>query len=485
MRIIGLTGGIACGKSTVSGWLGEQLDCRIIDGDQLARQLTGPGGSALPLLREAFGSSVFLSNGTLNRQRLGSLIFSNDSARRKLDDLMAPLLKALTLEELQAARSAGVSLCFLDYPLLFEKGYDELCDSVWCVYLPRPLQMQRLMDRDRITEQEALRRMNAVLSSEEKADRSDIIIDNSGTVSYTLSLLPPLLEAERQKAMTTGEKRRRRSDRYLSREKADESEAEFSMAAWQRDSLSQVSDSLQTPDSIERPAAIRRKASERKVQWVLPAWLLAAIIACSFLLACGTTAQILMHAYLSRQSDRHQAEAQAVLHEYPLEYRDLIESMAAEFNLAPAFVASIVRNESSFQPWAESAVGARGLMQLMPETAEWIARKIKMQSYAFDRMYDPESNVQFGCWYLNYLAALFHGDPVCVACAYHAGQGQVTAWLSDPLISSDGAALDLNSMSDGPTKTYARRVIKAYGIYQTLYFDGADPYDILLPRQSQ
>ena len=399
---------------------------------------------------------------------------------------MSPLLEKLTLAELDAARSAGVSLCFLDYPLLFEKGYDKLCDSVWCVYLPRPLQMQRLMERDRITESEALSRMDAVLSSEEKAERSDVIIDNSGTVSYTLSLLPPLLEEERRKAHAASERRRRRADRYLSREEEEKPEAADSpLAEWQRNVISQAADPLQAPDSIERPAAARRKSSERKVQWVLPSWLLAALIAGGFLLACGITAQILMHAYLTRQSDRHLSEARAVLHEYPLEYREIIESMAEEYNLAPAFVSSIARNESSFQPMAESGVGARGLMQLMPDTAEWIAGKMKMQSYAFDRMYDPESNVRFGCWYLKYLAGLFHGDPICVACAYHAGQGQVTGWLSDPLISSDGVTLDLNSMPDGPTKTYARRVIRAYGIYQTLYFNGADPYDILLPRRSQ
>jgi soluble lytic murein transglycosylase len=100
-------------------------------------------------------------------------------------------------------------------------------------------------------------------------------------------------------------------------------------------------------------------------------------------------------------------------------------------------------------------------------------------------MYDPESNINFGCWYLNYLASLFHGDPVCVACAYHAGQGQVTAWLSDTRYSNDGIYLDLSRMSDGPTKTYAERVIRAYGIYQALYYNHLDVYDVLLPRPGQ
>ena len=93
--------------------------------------------------------------------------------------------------------------------------------------------------------------------------------------------------------------------------------------------------------------------------------------------------------------------------------------------LAPAYVAAIIRNESSFQPRAESAVGARGLMQLMPDTAEWIAHKLGVEGYAFERMYDPASNIRFGCWYLNYLSKMFLGNPVCVTAAYHAGQGQV------------------------------------------------------------
>ena len=124
---------------------------------------------------------------------------------------------------------------------------------------------------------------------------------------------------------------------------------------------------------------------------------------------------------------------------------------------------------------AESSVGARGLMQLMPDTAEWIAGKMKVSGYAFDRMFDPESNISFGCWYLKYLSGLFQGDPVCVACAYHAGQGQVNAWLSDSRYSSDGVTLNLDRLLDGPTKTYAGRVIRTYGIYQALYYSQPDP----------
>jgi soluble lytic murein transglycosylase len=354
------------------------------------------------------------------------------------------------------------------------------------------------MERDGLSEGEALSRIRAVLSSAEKAARSQVVIDNSGSVSYTLSLLPALLEKERQLASAP---RRRRSARYETEEASAPAaspsaptpsftaRAELSApAASSFPANAGVSSSPPppTPQSLiptvmERPAAAHRKRSPRKASWRLPFWMTVTLIVLFAVLLTGITAQSLMSAYLTRQAEKHEQEAQAILKQYPLEYRDLILHYAGEYNLSPAFVAAIIRNESSFQPRAESNVGARGLMQLMPDTAEWIAHKLKLDGYSFDRMWDPESNVRFGCWYLNYLSSLFQGDPVCVISAYHAGQGQVTAWLSDSSLTADGVRLNLDRLADGPTKSYARKVIKAYGIYQALYFDGADPYHVLLP----
>ena len=93
-------------------------------------------------------------------------------------------------------------------------------------------------------------------------------------------------------------------------------------------------------------------------------------------------------------------------------------------------------------------------------------------------MNDPESNVRFGCWYLNYLSRLFLGDPVAVTAAYHAGQGQVKVWLSDPLLSDDGYTLPLSALPEGPTKNYAGRVTRDYGIYQEKYFSTTQLTDI-------
>ena len=188
-----------------------------------------------------------------------------------------------------------------------------------------------------------------------------------------------------------------------------------------------------------------------------------------------------MQGYLAECENKHKAEQEHIDNHYLLLYRDLIEKYAGEYNLSPAFVSSIIRNESSFQAMVESGAGARGLMQLMPDTAEWIAGKLHVSGYAFERMFDPESNIQFGCWYLNYLSRMFLGDPVAVTAAYHAGQGQVKVWLSDPLLSEDGFSLPLSSLPEGPTKKYAERVTRDYGIYQKKYFSpdqlpaGSDP----------
>ena len=145
MRLIGITGSIACGKSTVSREL-IRRGFPVIDGDALSRELTGPDGQAMNRIRAVFGEQYILPDGSLNRAEMGRLVFSDDAARELLDQVMAPYLQALTLNRIEAARSSGSSLCFLDMPLLYEKGYDRYCDTVWCVWIPEELQISRLMN---------------------------------------------------------------------------------------------------------------------------------------------------------------------------------------------------------------------------------------------------------------------------------------------------------------------------------------------------
>ncbi len=185
---------------------------------------------------------------------------------------------------------------------------------------------------------------------------------------------------------------------------------------------------------------------------------------------------ILQMSFVSREqavlAARVDAQA-ALLSSHPYRYRELIEQQAQANNLHPAFVAAIVLNESSFNPSAESSVGARGLMQMMPDTAEWVHGKIdETTAYSFDLMYDPDTNVKYACWYLAYLSDLFNNDPVLVSAAFHAGQTTVKNWLSDSRYSTDSQSIDLSQMAEGPTKNYATRVLNAFAIYRRLYYEG-------------
>ena len=199
MRIIGLTGGIACGKSTISQTLRE-LGAIIVDGDVLSRELTAPGGVALPALRERFGDDVFTAEGELNRRALGQLVFSSDDARCDLDAIMQPLLWDRIRQAIADAASAKAEVCVLDMPLLYEKGIDVLCDRVWCAYLPHDLQMERLMARDGFTLQEAESRIASQLPTAEKAARADIVIDTSGPIQYTKDCIISLYAQETRSA---------------------------------------------------------------------------------------------------------------------------------------------------------------------------------------------------------------------------------------------------------------------------------------------
>ena len=184
MLVLGLTGGIACGKSTISLTLAE-LGAVIIDGDVLSRELTAEGGLALPAIRDVFGDVVFHPDGTLNRRALGAVVFSDDNARAALDAIMQPLLLEMIRRGIEDARQSAADVCVLDMPLLYEKELDRLCDRVWCAYIPRDIQLERLMNRDGFTLDEAEDRLRSQLPAGEKAARADVIIDTSGSIQYT------------------------------------------------------------------------------------------------------------------------------------------------------------------------------------------------------------------------------------------------------------------------------------------------------------
>lgn len=197
MKILGLTGGIACGKSNISATLGRE-GAVIVDGDLLSRELTAPGGMALAPIRAQFGDGVFHADGTLNRRALGDAIFGDDAQRAALDSIIQPMIRRLTEQRIEEARAGGASVCVLDMPLLYEMGYEALCDTVWCAYIPRETQLERLMLRDGFTLEQAEDRLASQLPAIEKARRADVVIDTSGTIEETQAHVRALYAREIQ-----------------------------------------------------------------------------------------------------------------------------------------------------------------------------------------------------------------------------------------------------------------------------------------------
>lgn len=151
---------------------------------------------------------------------------------------------------------------------------------------------------------------------------------------------------------------------------------------------------------------------------------------------------------------------------YPMEYSDLIRENAYRSGIDPAYAASIVLAESSYDPRAVSSVNAQGLMQIMPDTGKWIAGKFD-EEYAEGCLFDPETNIRYGCWYLGFLVDRYDGDLVCSTAAYHSGQGTVDKWLKNPAYSADGKTLSVIAGTNADT--YVNRVLEYYEKYTELY----------------
>lgn len=147
-------------------------------------------------------------------------------------------------------------------------------------------------------------------------------------------------------------------------------------------------------------------------------------------------------------------------------YEDLIKQYSTEYGLDEAFVTSVIWTESRFDSDAKSHANAEGLMQLMPETAKWVAGKIGLDANEID-VKDPETNIRLGCWYLHYLSNEFNDVRDTVAAAYNAGHNTVDKWLANSAYSSDGKTLD--SIPYPETEQYVKKINIAYKVYTTLY----------------
>lgn len=182
--IIGLTGGIATGKSTVSGLLKEK-GFAIIDADVAARKVVEPGQAALERIKEVFGSEIVTEEGTLNREKLGAIVFHEEAKRKQLNAIVHPAVREWMLSEKENAVQAGSRTIILDIPLLFESKLEWMAERTLLVYAAPAVQLSRLMKRNSYSEPEAAARINAQMPIEDKKALADDIIDNSGPLNAT------------------------------------------------------------------------------------------------------------------------------------------------------------------------------------------------------------------------------------------------------------------------------------------------------------
>ncbi|HEY8393925.1 MAG TPA: lytic transglycosylase domain-containing protein [Thermaerobacter sp.] len=193
----------------------------------------------------------------------------------------------------------------------------------------------------------------------------------------------------------------------------------------------------------------RRRGRRGVVVWILPRKAAVAAVRALLLLAAAAMVMLL-----------------ALYVAYPLPMRELIEREAAACGLDPLLIAAVARRESGFRPGAVSERGARGLMQVMPETGAWIAREIGLRDYSSEQLFDPAVNVRLGCWYLNYLLRRFDGDVVAALAAYNSGEGTVGEWIRHGQWHPGQGA---GAIPYGETRHFVRNVLRDYRLYRLLY----------------
>lgn len=152
---------------------------------------------------------------------------------------------------------------------------------------------------------------------------------------------------------------------------------------------------------------------------------------------------------------------------YPTPHKELVFKYAQEYDVDPYLVFALMRVESQFEPEATSASGARGLMQIMPDTARWSARQLGMTGFTEDQLDDPEINIKLGCWYVSDLSREFRGRLPVVLAAYNAGRGNVREWLITGIW--DGTPENMKQIPYLETRNHVQRVLYDYEIYQDVY----------------
>ncbi|EAE9229295.1 dephospho-CoA kinase [Listeria monocytogenes] len=183
-KTIGLTGSVATGKSTVSNMI-QQAGIPLVDADIAARKVVEPGTEGLKEIVAYFGEEILLADGTLDRAKLGEIIFKDKEKREKLNEITHPRVKDYMLEARERFFRAGEELVFFDIPLLFESHLESLVDQIVVVWTTPETELKRLMERNNLTKEDALRRIESQMGINEKARKADFVIDNNESLEKT------------------------------------------------------------------------------------------------------------------------------------------------------------------------------------------------------------------------------------------------------------------------------------------------------------
>ena len=198
MKIIGLTGGIGTGKSTVSAYL-AQKGCKIIDADLISHQMTDAGSPCLAEIKDAFGEDVFLRDGNLDRKKVGRLVFADAEKKKTLEQIITRRVIEKTLRILQDCRARQETLVVLDAPLLFECGMQRYTDETWLVVCRTETRLRRIAARDGLAEEDIQKRIANQMSTEQKEKLADYIIDNSRDLAWLYAQIDTLLAKSEQR----------------------------------------------------------------------------------------------------------------------------------------------------------------------------------------------------------------------------------------------------------------------------------------------
>jgi dephospho-CoA kinase len=186
MHVIGLTGGIGTGKSTVATFL-QQQGATILNADQIGHEVYVPGRPAFHELVEAFGGDIVAPDGSIDRKKLGAIVFADPKQMAKLNSIVHPRMKGIMREKLQELQRAGTAIAVIEAAILFEARWDDLASEVWVTSAPPEIAARRVAERSNLTTEEAIERIKSQMSNEERTSRADIVIDTSGDMDSTIA----------------------------------------------------------------------------------------------------------------------------------------------------------------------------------------------------------------------------------------------------------------------------------------------------------